>query len=112
MTETTTLPQSTSRRRSREEASALVSDWRASGLKQAAFCQQRDIPRSALVSCLGRVSRSESSPPAPTGFIEVRRQSPPCAAVMTLEIDGGLRMTGLDVSTAAALITALRSVPQ
>ena len=91
------------KRRSADEAAALVADWRSSGLTKQAFCRERGLLRSTLVSCLSRVTA------APAGFVEVRPRREPVVGVQ-LEIEGGLRVTGLDVTTAAALIGALRAV--
>ncbi len=95
-------------RRSAEEASALVADWRASGLNKEEFSRQRGILRSALTSCLDRVLTRESA--SPSGFIEVRPPSAVAVGGLTLEFGGGLRLTGLDVVTAAALVSALLPV--
>lgn len=95
-------------RRSAEEAAALVADWRASGLNKEEFSRQRGILRSALMSCLDRVLARESA--SPSGFIEVRPPASTASGGLSLEIGAGLRLTGLDVAMAAALVTALMPV--
>ena len=97
------------RHRTATQAITLVGSWRSSGQTKAAFCRERGIAPSALLSCLRRVTRYETGSPAPTGFIEVQPLRPESG--MSLEIAGGLRVTGLDIQTAAALVTALRAVP-
>ena len=91
-------------RRSPAEAASLVADWRASGLNKQAFCRERGILRSTLLSCLTRIEPAA----APVGFVELRPRREP-ADRLRLEIDGCLAVTGLDVAAAAALIAALRS---
>ncbi len=110
MDESITTISSPIRRRTAAEAIALVEEWRSSGLNKKAFCEQRGILRSALMSCLDRVASVEWCPAAPDGFIEVRPSPSRTCVGLTLEIEGGLRVTGLDVATAAGLVSALRAV--
>jgi len=98
------------RHRTLPEAIALVNEWRSSGLSKQAFSAQRGILRSALMSCIERVTAPKVRSPAPEGFIEVRPSSPRSCGALTLEIDGGLRVIGLDVATAVGLVSALRAV--
>ncbi|MBA3591900.1 MAG: hypothetical protein H0W48_14750 [Methylibium sp.] len=104
-----TVPSPLRLRRSPAEAAALVADWRASGLNKEEFSRQRGILRSALTSCLDRVLARESA--SPTGFIEV---CPPASVNagggLSLEIGECLRLTGIDVSTAVTLVSALMRV--
>jgi len=112
MTETiTTIALPARRRRSTEEAIALVGEWRSSGLNKDAFCRERGVLRSSLLSCLQRVATHESRSLAPQGFVEVR---PSASALMclALEFAGGMRVVGLDVPMAVALVTALRTARQ
>ena len=95
-------------RRSAEEAAALVADWRASGLNKEKFSRQRGILRSALMSCVERVLARESA--SPSGFIEVRPPASTTWAGLSLEFGPCLRLTGLDVTTAASLVSALMTV--
>ncbi len=110
MAESITPISSPIRRRTAAEAIALVEEWRSSGLNKNAFCEQRGVLRSALISCLSRAAPVEAYPAAPDGFIEVRPSPSRTCAGLTLEIEGGLRVTGLDVATAAGLVSALRAV--
>ncbi len=98
------------RRRTAAEAIALVEEWRSSGLNKKAFCEQRGILRSALMSCLDRVAPVAPYPAGPNGFIEVRPSPSRTCVGLTLEIEGGLRVIGLDVATVAGLVAALRTV--
>ncbi len=88
------------------EAAALVAEWRASGLNKQSFARQSGVLRSTLNSCLKRVDQGAS---APAGFVEVRPARIQSTGDLTLEL-GELRVIGLDVGTAAALVVALRSV--
>lgn len=97
-------------RRTAEEAVALVDEWRSSGLIRAVFCQQRGILLSTLASCQQRVLAMRAKRASvKAGFVEVRPQSMPGCADLTLEIDGGFRVCGLNVSTLAALVSSLRA---
>lgn len=110
MTESiTTISIPARRRRSTEEAIALVGAWRSSGLNKDAFCRERGVLRSSLLSCLQRVATHESRSLVPTGFVEVR-PSPSVLPCLALELEGGMRVVGLDVPMAVALVTALRTV--
>lgn len=98
-------------RRSAEEATALVEEWRSSGLSRGAFCQQRGIPLCTLSSCQHRVAvmhRKRGGVMA--GFVEIRPLSSP--AGLTLEIAGGFLVSGLDVAGVSALVSALRGAPR
>lgn len=95
-------------RRSADEAACLVAEWRASGLNREEFSRQRGILRSALTSCLDRVLARESASPA--GFIEIRPPASASGGGLSLEFGPGLRLTGLDVATAASLVSALMKV--
>ncbi len=108
----TTISSPTRRHRTAAEAIALVEEWHSSGLHKKAFCEQRGIRCSALLSCLNRVAASEAQSSVPHGFVEVRPSSLRTCAGLTLEIDGGLRVIGLDVANVAELVSALRAVPR
>ena len=87
---------------------ALVAKWRASGLNKDEFSRRRGILRSALTSSLDRVLARESA--SPSGFIEVRPPAAVAVGGLSLEFGCCLRLTGLDVVTAAAPMTALLPV--
>src|SRR5580704_2044153 len=60
--------------RSRTEADQLAVDYEASGLSQAEFCQQRDLPLKTLGRYLTRYRKRTSQgnePPRPQRFVAV-----------------------------------------
>ena len=104
------------RRSSIDEAQALVGMWRSSGEGKESWCRARGLKRSTLWSCLKRVAHAEqvaSGVPA-AGFIAMEARAPssePAATAPSLvvEVAGGLRIIGLDVTGAVAVVQALRA---
>ena len=94
-------------RRTLEQARDLVSAWNASGLGKEPFCRAQGILRSTLLSSLERVTGSRSPSRSAASFIEVR-PAVGAAPALTVEIEPGLRVTGLDIATVVALVQALR----
>ena len=96
--------------RTLQEASALVSQWQASGLSKRAWCNERGILPSALSSCLERTTRQVIAPPP--AFIELqRRPSHPVAArVVRLLLAGSLATAELTIADLGALIQHLSAV--
>jgi hypothetical protein len=90
--------------------------WRSSGEGKESWCRARGLKRSTLWSCLKRVAHAErvASGVSASEFIamEVRAPSPEPAATahaLVVEVAGGLRIIGLDVTGAVAVVQALRA---
>jgi len=114
-TGTAAVVSQTRRRCSIDEAQALVWMWRSSGEGKESWCRARGLKRSTLWSCLKRVAHAErvaSGVPA-AGFIAVEPRAPspePLAAAHTLVVEvAGVRIIGLDVTGAVAVVQALRA---
>ena len=93
--------------RTLQEASALVSQWQASGLSKRAWCNEHGILPSALSSYLNRTNRQViAPPPAHPPFIELqRRPSHPVAArVVRLLLAGSLATAELTIAELGSLI--------
>jgi hypothetical protein len=90
--------------RTLQEASALVSQWQASGLSKRAWCNERGILPSALSSCLERTTRQVIAPPP--AFIELQRRAshPVAARVVRLLLAGSLATAELTIADLGALI--------
>jgi hypothetical protein len=111
MTETfSAIASPTRRRRSLDEATAIVGDWQSSCLTKVTFCRERGIQPSVLQSCILRLAKRNGPSPARQDFIEIH--APESHRALTLEIGAGYRVVGLDVPMAVALISALRIVPR
>ena len=96
--------------RTLEEASALVSQWQASGLSKRAWCNEHGILLSALNSCHERTQRQVIAPPlAHPPFIELQRSPPHPVAprVVRLSLAGSLATAELTIADLGALIQHL-----
>ena len=99
--------------RTLEEASALVSQWQASGLSKRAWCNDQGILPTALSSCLHRTTRQVIAPPlAHPPFIELQRRPPHPVAprVVRLSLAGSLATAELTIADLGALIQHLSAV--
>jgi len=92
------------------EAGELVATWKASGQTKGAWCQAQGLLRSTLQSCLQRVEAKDLAP----GFIEIRPTSATeehgSGGTLILELGHGMRLVGLDVAQAIALVRGLQGI--
>jgi hypothetical protein len=100
--------------RSRAEADQLVTDYQASGITQAEFCRQKELPLKTLARYLTRYRKE-------TGRDNQPQQSQRLVAVeiagagnsgseLTVVLHGGLRIEvkrGFDATTLRQLVVAL-----
>jgi hypothetical protein len=96
--------------RTLQEASALVSQWQASGLSKRAWCNEHGILPSALSSYLKRTTRQVIAPPlAHPPFIELQRRAshPVAVRVVRLLLAGSLATAELTIADLGALIQHL-----
>ena len=98
--------------RSLAEASALVSQWQASGLSKHAWCKEHGILPTALGSYLNRIKRraiTASSVSYP--FIEIQRRAPPLATprLIRLALSGSVATAELTIDDLGTLIERLSS---
>jgi hypothetical protein len=101
------------RHRSRAEADQLAAEYEASGLSQAEFCQQRDLPLKTLARYLARY-RKQSAPnreQTPSQrFVAVEVADPRGGSELTVLLSGGLRIEvkrGFDAFTLRQVVKAL-----
>lgn len=89
------------------EAGELVAAWKASGQTKGAWCQAQGLLRSTLQSCQQRVEAKDLAP----DFIEIRPapagDEHGAGGPLVLELGQGMRLVGLDVAQAIALIRGL-----
>ena len=103
------------RHRSRAEADQLATEYEASGLSQAEFCQQRDLPLKTLARYLARFRKQSSQNREQTTsqrFVTVEVASPRSGGELTVLLSGGLRIEvkrGFDTLTLRQLVTALKA---
>src|SRR5450432_1595411 len=82
--------------RSRTEADQLAVEYEASGLSQAEFCQQRDLPLKTLGRYLTRYRKQAAQgnePTQPRRFVAVEVVGSRCGgSELTVLLPGGLRI--------------------
>jgi hypothetical protein len=103
------------RHRNRAEADQLAAEYEASGLSQAEFCQQRDIPLKTLARYLARFrkqstrSREHSTSQR---FVAVEVAGARSVSELSVLLSGGLRIEvkrGFDTLTLRQLVAALEA---
>jgi hypothetical protein len=103
--------------RNRAEADQLAAEYEASGVSQAEFCRQRDLPLKTLARYVARFRKqsvSGNEPHKPQRFVAVEvagRNSAGCDE-LTVLLPGGLRIEvkrGFDAGTLRQLIAALEA---
>ena len=103
------------RHRSRAEADQIAAEYEASGLSQAEFCQQRDVPLKTLARYLARYRKQwarSSEQSKPQRFVAVEVAGPRTAGELTVLLSGGLRIEvkrGFDTLTLRQLVAALEA---
>jgi hypothetical protein len=103
------------RHRSRAEADQLAAEYEASGLSQAEFCEQRDLPLKTLARYLARFRKqsAQSGEQATSQrFVAVEVTGPRNGSELTLLLSGGLRVEvkrGFDTLTLRQLVAALEA---
>jgi hypothetical protein len=104
------------RHRSRAEADQLVVEYEASGLTQAEFCRQKDLPLKTLARYLTRYRKqiagdNELHPPQRLVAVEVAG-SRTGGTELTVVLHAGLRIEvkrGFDAGTLRQLVAALEA---
>lgn len=102
------------RHRSHAEADRLATEYEASGLSQAEFCSQRDLPLKTLGRYLTRYRKQKTDGPGPHRFVavEVAGQSDGLGE-LTVLLSGGRRIgvkRGFDAGTLRQLVSVLEAV--
>ena len=103
------------RHRNREEADQLAAEYEASGLSQAEFCQQKDLPLKTLGRYLTRYRKQSGrghEPNQPQRFVAVEVARPHCGGELNVLLPSGLRVEvkpGFDAGTLRQLIAALEA---
>jgi hypothetical protein len=103
------------RHRSRAEADQLAAEYEASGLGQAEFCQQRDLPLKTLARYLARFrkqSAQSGEQSKPQRFVAVEVAGSGSGGELTVLLSGGLRIEvkrGFDTLTLRQLVRALEA---
>jgi hypothetical protein len=101
------------RHRSRAEADQIAAEYEASGLSQADFCQQRDLPLKTLARYLARFRKqSAQSGEQSTSqrFVAVEVTGSRSCSELTVLLSGGIRIEvkrGFDTLTLRQLVAAL-----
>ncbi|MES1260656.1 MAG: hypothetical protein ABUS49_02885 [Acidobacteriota bacterium] len=101
--------------RSRAEADQIAAEYESSGLSQADFCQQRDLPLKTLARYLARFRKqSARSGEQATSqrFVAVEVAGPRGGGELTVLLSGGLRIEvkrGFDAVTLRQLVAALEA---
>lgn len=117
MITTPTTEQPKRQRRTLTEARDLVVAWRGSGMNKEAWCRERGLLRSTLSSCLYRIEQADTTAASPATFIAIRPPRYPRAetidlpspsSTVAIELPSGLRIIGLDVAGAAAVVRLLQ----
>jgi len=99
------------RRRSREEWSRLVAEWRASGLSQPAFAREKGLAPTTLSWWACRLKREARSEPRLVA-VDVAAEEPP--APFRVELSGGRTVVvpaGFDAASLRRLVAALEERP-
>ncbi|MES1258532.1 MAG: hypothetical protein ABUS51_08875 [Acidobacteriota bacterium] len=103
------------RHRSRAEADQLAAEYEASGVSQAEFCQQRDVPLKTLARYLARFrkqSAQRGGQATSQRFVSVEVAGPRGGSALTVLLSGGLRIEvkrGFDTLTLRQLVAALEA---
>jgi len=104
------------RHRNRTQADQLAAEYEASGLSQAEFCQQRDLPLKTLGRYLTRYrkqSAQDNEPHKPQRFVAVEvAGSRGGGSELTVVLPGGLRIEvkrGFDAGTLRQLVSVLEA---
>lgn len=99
--------------RSRAEADLLASEYVGSGLSQADFCEQKDLPLKTLSRYVTRY-RKHTAQAGNSGtrrrFVAVEVATPCRSGELTVLLPGGLRIevkSGFDAGTLRQLVLAL-----
>jgi hypothetical protein len=100
------------RHRNRAEADQLAAEYEASGVSQAEFCRQRDLPLKTLARYVTRFRKQPASgnePHKPQRFVavEVADRNTAGGDELTVLLPGGLRIEvkrGFDVGTLRQLV--------
>jgi hypothetical protein len=104
------------RHRNRAEADQLAAEYEASGLSQAEFCQQKDLPLKTLARYVTRYRKQTArgdEPNQPQRFVAVEVAA--CrsgGSELTVVLHGGLRIevkSGFDAGTLRQLVTVLEA---
>jgi hypothetical protein len=101
------------RHRNRAEADQLAAEYEASGVSQAEFCRQRDLPLKTLARYVARFRKqsvSGNEPHKPQRFVAVEVAAG--CDELTVLLPGGLRIEvkrGFDAGTLRQLIAALEA---
>ena len=104
------------RHRSRAEADQLVIEYEASGVTQAEFCRQKDLPLKTLARYVTRYRKQTvrgNDPNQPQRFVAVEvAASRTAGSELTVVLRGGLRIevkSGFDAGTLRQLVTVLEA---
>jgi len=104
------------RHRSRAEADQLVIEYEASGVTQAEFCRQQDLPLKTLARYVTRYRKQivrGNDPDQPQRFVAVEvTASRTAGSELTVVLRGGLRIevkSGFDAGTLRQLVTVLEA---
>jgi hypothetical protein len=104
------------RHRSRAEADQLVIEYEASGVTQAEFCRQQDLPLKTLARYVTRYRKQTvrgNDPNQPQRFVAVEvTASRTAGSELTVVLRGGLRIevkSGFDAGTLRQLVTVLEA---
>jgi len=104
------------RHRSRAEADQLVIEYEASGVTQAEFCRQQDLPLKTLARYVTRYRKQTvrgNDPNQPQRFVAVEvAASRTAGSELTVVLRGGLRIevkSGFDAGTLRQLVTVLEA---
>jgi hypothetical protein len=104
------------RHRNRAEADQLAAEYEASGLSQAEFCRQKDLPLKTLGRYVTRYRKQSGrghEPNQPQRFVAVEVAA--CrsgGSELTVVLHGGLRIevkSGFDAGTLRQLVTVLEA---
>jgi hypothetical protein len=102
------------RHRSRAEADRLATEYEASGLSQAEFCSQRDLPLKTLGRYLTRYRKQKADGPRPHRFVAVEvADHSDGIGELTVLLAGGRRIAvkrGFDAGTLRQLVSVLEQV--
>jgi hypothetical protein len=102
------------RHRSRAEADRLATEYEASGLSQADFCSQRDLPLKTLGRYLTRYRKQKADGRKPNRFVAVEVAGHGGdGGELTVLLSGGRRIEvkrGFDGDTLRQLVAVLEQV--
>ena len=98
------------KRRSLNEAQALVDAWKSSGEPPQRWCNSHDIPRSALSSCRRRIDVVARGSRRMTSFVEILPKTPAPARVLLSLTSSGAAVE-MTLSDLAHVIQVLAGKP-